>query len=84
MELMPTTTKKKANSTPRSAETRKRMREQGMRPIQIWVPDTRSPSFAKIVRKQCLALRNDPQEKEIMDWIEDVSAGSLKDDPWEG
>ena len=25
---------------------RQRLRQQGLRPIQIWVPDMRSPSFA--------------------------------------
>jgi hypothetical protein len=49
------------------------MREQGLRPIQIWVPDTRSKKFAAEARRQSLLLRADPQEKEIMAWIEEVS-----------
>jgi hypothetical protein len=31
---------------------RLRLRAQGLRPIQIWVPDTRSPAFAKAARRQ--------------------------------
>lgn len=46
------------------------LRKRGLRPIQIWVPDTRRPGFAKEVRRQCLALRNDPQEKNALDFIE--------------
>jgi len=29
---------------------RKRLRQQGLRPIQIWVPDMRSPSFVAEAR----------------------------------
>jgi len=31
---------------------RDRLRAQGMRPIQIWVPDTRHPSFAEEAQRQ--------------------------------
>ncbi len=35
---------------------RARLRAQGLRPIQIWVPDTRTPEFAVEARRQsCLA-----------------------------
>ncbi|QFX95963.1 antitoxin MazE family protein [Acidithiobacillus thiooxidans] len=46
------------------------LRAAGLRPIQIWVPDTRRPGFVEECRRQCLVLRNDPQEKEIMNWLE--------------
>lgn len=46
------------------------LRAAGLRPIQIWVPDTRRPGFAEECRRQSLVVRNDPQEKEIMDWLE--------------
>jgi hypothetical protein len=44
-----------------------------MRPIQIWVPDTRRPGFAEECRRQSLSLRDDPHEREILDWIEAVA-----------
>ncbi|HEX8802483.1 MAG TPA: antitoxin MazE family protein, partial [Terriglobales bacterium] len=31
---------------------RKRLRQQGLRPIQIWVPDVSSPGFAKQAHRQ--------------------------------
>jgi hypothetical protein len=31
---------------------RERMRAAGLRPVQIWVPDTRSPDFAAECRRQ--------------------------------
>jgi len=35
---------------------RKRLRQQGLRPIQIWVPDMRSPVFVEEAHKQSLAV----------------------------
>jgi hypothetical protein len=34
---------------------RTKLRWAGLRPVQIWVPDTRRPGFAKECRRQCLA-----------------------------
>jgi hypothetical protein len=46
------------------------LRASGLRPLQIWVPDTRRPGFAEECRRQSNALRNDPQEGETLDWLE--------------
>ena len=35
---------------------RARLREQGLRPLQVWVPDTRTPGFAEEARRQSLAV----------------------------
>jgi hypothetical protein len=35
---------------------RKRLRKQGLRPLQIWVADMRSPGFAKEAHRQSLAV----------------------------
>lgn len=50
-----------ANSKPQSSrvkvsEHRRRLREQGLRPIQIWVPDVRAPGFRKEAHKQSAAV----------------------------
>jgi hypothetical protein len=45
------------------------LRENGYRPIQIWVPDTRIPEFIAECRKQSQQIKDDPQEKEILGWI---------------
>lgn len=37
-------------------EHRQRLREQGLRPVQIWVPDTRSPEFAAEAHRQSAAV----------------------------
>ncbi len=37
-------------------EHRERLREQGLRPIQIWVPDVRSPTFRSEAHRQSAAI----------------------------
>ncbi|MDR2874597.1 MAG: antitoxin MazE family protein [Methylobacillus sp.] len=32
------------------------LRRAGLRPVQIWVPDTRQPDFAAECRRQCLLV----------------------------
>ena len=43
-------------STRRVRDYRKRMREQGMRPVQMWVMDVRAPSFATEAHRQAAAV----------------------------
>ena len=45
--------------TPTSERVQKRrdaLRAAGLRPIQIWVPDTRRPGFAEECRRQALVV----------------------------
>jgi hypothetical protein len=37
-------------------EHRERLRRQGLRPIQIWVPDVRSPAFRSEAHRQSAAV----------------------------
>ena len=37
-------------------EHRERLRAQGLRPIQIWVPDVRSPAFGSEAHRQSAAV----------------------------
>jgi hypothetical protein len=37
-------------------EHRQRLRQLGLRPIQIWVPDVRSPAFRSEAHRQSLAV----------------------------
>jgi hypothetical protein len=46
------------------------MRAKGLRQIQLWVPDTRSPTFAAECRRQSLLVAGDPAEEVIMDDLE--------------
>jgi hypothetical protein len=52
---------------------RNRLRQQGLRPIQIWVPDVRSPAFVAEARRQSLAVASSPHAKEDQEFIDAVS-----------
>ncbi len=52
---------------------RKRLRQQGLRPIQIWVPDMRSPVFVKEAHRQSLAVAKSPHAEIDQDFIDSVS-----------
>jgi hypothetical protein len=59
---------------------RKRLRQQGLRPIQIWVPDMRSPAFVTEAHKQSLAVAKSAHARQdqkfsdaIADWSGDWS-----------
>jgi hypothetical protein len=47
---------KPGSSREKVRQHRLRLRAQGLRPIQLWVPDTRSPAFRKEARRQMAAL----------------------------
>lgn len=59
-----------AQSESQRAEAyRARMRALGLRPVQIWVPDTTRPGFAAEVRRQVEVLQNQPEEREALEFI---------------
>lgn len=62
-----------ATSTERSGEYRRRMRERGYRPLQVWVPDVRSEQFASEARQEALALADADRRSDDMDFVEAIS-----------
>lgn len=46
------------------------LRESGLRPVQIWMPDTRRAGFAEECQRQSLLLQSDAHERETADWLE--------------
>lgn len=46
------------------------LRAAGLRPVQIWVPDTRRSGFADECRRQSLVLRGDAQDADTLGWLE--------------
>ncbi len=52
---------------------RQRLRRQGLRPIQIWVPDVRLPAFAKEARRQSLVVARSPHARKDQEFIDAVS-----------
>jgi hypothetical protein len=52
--------------------------QQGLRPIQIWVPDVRSPSFVAEAHRQSLAVARSPHAKQDQNFIDAASDWSGK------
>lgn len=63
----------KASSRDKVRAHRARLRAQGLRPIQIWVPDVRSPAFKAEARRQSRLVAALPGEKDTMDFIESIT-----------
>jgi Protein of unknown function (DUF3018) len=61
------------HATERVKRHRAIQKANGMQAVQIWVPDTRRPEFIEACRRQSQSLRHDPQEPEMLDWMEFVS-----------
>jgi hypothetical protein len=53
-------------------EHRQRLRAQGMRPIQIWVPDVHASEFAAEARRQSRLANESQEEAEIQAFIDSV------------
>jgi antidote-toxin recognition MazE-like antitoxin len=54
-------------------EHRERLRAQGLRPIQVWVPDVRSPSFRSEAHRQSAAIAASAHAREDQAFIDAVS-----------
>jgi Protein of unknown function (DUF3018) len=55
---------------------RARLRAQGLRPVQMWVPDTRSAAFAAEAHWQALAVAASPDAEADQAFVDAVS------EPW--
>jgi hypothetical protein len=64
-------------ATPSSREKvrqhRERLRAQGLRPIQLWVPDVSAPAFRDEARRQARAAARGPHEAEDQAFIDTIS-----------
>jgi hypothetical protein len=52
---------------------RARMRARGLRPVQIWVPDTRSAAFRTEAHRQSLAVARSRSARADQDFIDTIS-----------
>lgn len=52
---------------------RESLRRQGLRPIQVWVPDVRSPAFKLRAHRQSLAIARSDHEREDQAFIDAMS-----------
>jgi Protein of unknown function (DUF3018) len=57
----------------RVGEHRARLRAQGLRPVQIWVPDVRAPGFAEEAHRQSLVVAASDQANDDQTFVDSVS-----------
>lgn len=75
-----TSAKQRKANRARAAAYRARMRAQGLRRVELWVPDTRSPEFAKEARRQMRALARSPHAKDDLAFVESLSSWLWEDE----
>jgi len=57
----------------RVREHRRRLRAQGLRPVQIWVPDVRSPEFEREAHRQSAATAASGHAQDNQAFIDAIS-----------
>lgn len=61
----------------RVGEYRRRMRERGLRPLQVWVPDVRTETFAAEAHRQASLVARTDESGDDQEFIEAIST------PWD-
>jgi hypothetical protein len=69
---MPTTRRAKSSRQKVQAH-RQRQRKKGLRPVQIWVPDVRSPEFAAEAHRQSLAVARSRHAADDQAFVDAIS-----------
>lgn len=52
---------------------RERLRARGLRPVQIWLPDVRSPEFQAEAHRQSLAVAKSPHAVDDQAFVDAIS-----------
>ncbi|HTX96716.1 MAG TPA: antitoxin MazE family protein [Mycobacterium sp.] len=53
---------------------RERLRQRGLRPIQIWVPDVNAPEFVREAHRQSALVAASEQDRDDQAFVDAVSA----------
>jgi Protein of unknown function (DUF3018) len=64
---------KRLSSREKVRAHRKRLRARGLRPIQIWIPDTRTASFKAEAHRQSQVVARSPYARQDQDFIDAIS-----------
>ena len=59
---------------------RDRLRAQGLRPVQIWVPDVRTDAFKAEASRQSALVAASPDESDDQAFVDAASAGVWDDE----
>jgi len=57
----------------KTADYRARVRKQGLRRVELWVPDVRSPEFVKEAHRQSLLIAQSEHAAEDQTFIDAIS-----------
>jgi hypothetical protein len=71
--MMSETSRRPKSSRDKVRAHRERLRKQGLRPIQIWVPDVRSKAFAREAHRQSLAVARSAGEADDQAFVDAIS-----------
>lgn len=71
------------NINTRVQKHRASLRASGLRPIQIWVPDTRRAGFADEVQRQCQVVAMADASDHELDSFMDAALLALDSDEWD-
>ena len=58
----------------RVRQHRERLRKQGLRPLQIWVPDVRAPEFIAEAHRQSVAIETSAREADDQAFVDAISS----------
>ena len=70
-----------ASSRARVRKYRDRLRALGLRPLQIWVPDTSAPGFVEEAHRQSRAVSASRRADEDQAFVDAISVWSGDEDP---
>ncbi len=57
----------------RVRQHRERLRRQGLRPVQIWVPDVRAPEFVAEAHRQSVAIATSEGDADDQAFVDAIS-----------
>jgi hypothetical protein len=64
----------------RVRQHRERLRRQGLRPVQIWLPDVRAPEFVAEAHRQSIAIATSEGEADDQAFVDAISVRLDADD----
>lgn len=70
----PRTTRARSTSRDKVRAHRERLRQQGLRPVQIWVPDVRSKAFAKEAHRQSVLVAKSRHARADQAFVDAISS----------
>lgn len=60
-----------STATDRVRQHRNKLRAEGLRPVQLWVPDVRSPEFVKECKRQSkLVAQADMEDRDLQEFLD--------------